>query len=359
MADLDRSDAVADRAASHEAAGVLARATGALLGLAIGDALGMPTQLMTRAEVVARFGGLLEKLEPAGPEHPVAAGLLAGTVTDDTEQMVLLAQMLVEGHGQVDPAAWARALQDWEADMVRRGSADLLGPSTRRALRAVAAGTPPEEAGVHGDTNGAAMRIAPVGVAVPLTDTDRLVATVVGVSRVTHGTDVALGGAGAVAAAVSAGVSGADVAAATAAAVRVAPLAAAWGRVTDAPRLQDLVTRAVDLVGGLAAADAVDTIVEQVGTGLATTESVPAAFAVLAVHPDDPWAACRLAASLGGDSDTIAAMVGAVAGACSGPAAFPPEVRATVMEINRLPLDALARGLVDLRRRVAPAGDEP
>ena len=184
-------------------------------------------------------------------------------------------------------------------------------------------------------------------------------ATVVGVSRVTHGTDVALGGAGAVAAAVSAGVSGADVAAATAAAVRVAPLAAAWGRGTDAPRLQDLVTRAVDLVGDLAAADAVGTIVEQVGTGLATTESVPAAFAVLAVHPDDPWAACRLAASLGGDSDTIAAMVGAVAGACSGPAAFPPEVRATVMEINRLPLDALARGLVDLRRRVAPAGDEP
>ena len=47
-------------------------------------------------------------------------------------------------------------------------------------------------------------------------------------------------------------------------------------------------------------------------------ESVPAAFAVLAAFPDDPWQACLLAASLGGDSDTIAAMAGAVAGACHG-----------------------------------------
>ena len=36
-----------------------------------------------------------------------------------------------------------------------------------------------------------------------------------------------------------------------------------------------------------------------VGTSLATQESVPAAFAVLSVIPDDPWQACLLAASLG------------------------------------------------------------
>ena len=51
---------------------------------------------------------------------------------------------------------------------------------------------------------------------------------------------------------------------------------------------------------------------------LATQESVPAAFAVLALHPDDPWQACLTAASLGGDSDTIAVMAGAIAGACHG-----------------------------------------
>ena len=61
---------------------------------------------------------------------------------------------------------WPTACIAWERDMTARGSLDLLGPSTRRALDAVLAGTPPEEAGRSGDTNGAAMRIAPVGLAV-------------------------------------------------------------------------------------------------------------------------------------------------------------------------------------------------
>ena len=139
---------------------MLDRACGALHGLAIGDAMGMPTQLMSRAEVVARYGRLLEWFEPAGASHPVAAGMAAGSVTDDTEQAVLLAELLVAGGGAVDPHVWVRALQDWEADMVRRGSADLLGPSTRRALHAVSEGVDPGLAGASGDTNGAAMRIA-------------------------------------------------------------------------------------------------------------------------------------------------------------------------------------------------------
>jgi ADP-ribosylglycohydrolase len=50
--------------------------------------------------------------------------------------------------------------------MAARGSLDLLGPSTSRAVAAVLAGVPPEQAGASGATNGAAMRIAPVGIAV-------------------------------------------------------------------------------------------------------------------------------------------------------------------------------------------------
>ncbi len=89
-------------------------------------------------------------------------------ITDDTEQAVLLGRLLVKGHGTVDPRELAQALVSWERDMAARGSLDLLGPSTKRALAAVLAGVPPEEAGASGDTNGAAMRIAPVGIAVPL-----------------------------------------------------------------------------------------------------------------------------------------------------------------------------------------------
>lgn len=130
------------------------RARGALYGLAIGDALGMPTQMLSRAQIVARWGGLLPGFEPAPPGHPIAAGLPAGAITDDTEQAVLLGRLLVKGHGTVDPRELADALVSLERDMAARGSPDLLGPSTKRALAAVLAGTPPEQAGTHGDAHG-------------------------------------------------------------------------------------------------------------------------------------------------------------------------------------------------------------
>ncbi len=42
------------------------RAAGALYGLAIGDALGMPTESMPRAAIVARYGPLLDEFQPGG-----------------------------------------------------------------------------------------------------------------------------------------------------------------------------------------------------------------------------------------------------------------------------------------------------
>ena len=75
---------------------------------------------------------------------------------------------------------------------------------------------------------------------------------------------------------------------------------------------------------------------------------MPAAFAVLAAVPADPWRACLRAASLGGDCDTIAAMTGAIAGACHGVGAFPPEAIA-VIDAHGLGLADLADDLVVLR----------
>src|SRR5580704_14645377 len=112
--------------------------------------------------------------------------------------------------------------------MAARGSLELLGPSTTRAVAAVLAGVPPEQAGTSVATNGAAMRIAPVGIAVP-PDLPALVDHVVAASYVTHNTGVALAGAAAVAAAVSAGLAGAGVPEATDAAIAAATLAAGRG----------------------------------------------------------------------------------------------------------------------------------
>jgi len=327
------------------------RARGALYGLAIGDALGMPTQMLSRPEIVARWGPLLTGFEPAPPGHPIAAGMPAGAVTDDTEQAVLLGRLLVQGHGTIDPHELAGSLVRWEHDMAERGSLDLLGPSTKRAVTAVLAGTPPEEAGASGATNGAAMRIAPVGIMVPLDlGLSTLVDHVAAASRVTHNTGIALAGAAAVAAAVSAGVSGAGLAAATAAAVQAARLGAERGHWVAGADVAARIEWAVRLVAYHDQAQAAELIYTLVGTSLATQESVPAAFAVLAAVPDDPWRACLLAASLGGDCDTIAAMAGAVAGACAGAEAFPPEAIAAI-DAHSLGLPSLADELLALRSR--------
>ena len=92
----------------------------------------------------------------------------------------------------------------------------------------------------------------------------------------------------------------------------------------------------IDLAGRQDRTVAVDRLVALVGTSLATQESVPAAFAMLLLHPDDPWQACCAAASIGGDTDTIAAMTGAMAGAIHGVGAFPAEAVATVRAVKQI-----------------------
>jgi len=341
---------------------VAGRARGALYGLAIGDALGMPTQMLSRRQITSRWGEMLAGFEPGPPGHRMTAGRPAGTVTDDTEQAILLGRLLVTGRGTVDARRLASTLVNWEADMAARGSRDLLGPSTKRALAAVQAGVPPEEAGASGDTNGAAMRITPVGIAVSVAGADRigspdslavLVDRVVEASKVTHNTGVALAGAAAVAAAVSAGIAGATIPEATQAAVAAARLGSARGHWVAGADVAARIEWAIGLVAARPAVTAAELICRLVGTSLATQESVPAAFAVLSVVPDDPWRACRLAASLGGDTDTIAAMTGAVSGACHGLAAFPADAVAVIHALG-LGLSSLADALLALRLRGSP-----
>lgn len=311
----------------------------------------MPTESLPRAEIVARYGPLVETFHPGPPDHPLAAGLPAGTVTDDTEQAVLLARLVVAGGGDVDAIALAADLLAWEDSMRARGSLSLLGPSTKRALAALAAGASPGDAGRSGVTNGAAMRVTPVGIATA--DPALLVDRVVAASRLTHNTGVALAGAAAVAAAVSAGIGGDPLPAAIVRAVSAATDAAARGRWVAGADVAARITWATGLVAGLGRDEVMDTVYRLVGTGLAVQESVPAAFAVAAASPDDPWLACRIAASLGGDCDTIAAMTGAICGACHGAGAFPAGARALVDRVNGLRFGPLADDLVEIRNGAA------
>ena len=326
------------------------RASGALTGLALGDALGMPTQNLPRALIRRRYGDVLDDLHPGPEENEISRGLPAGRVTDDTDQAVILGQLLVAGGGSVDPRAFADALLRWEDRMRAQGSLDLLGPSTRRALDAVGRGVPVQDAGRWGDTNGAAMRVAPIGVAVACEPLPRLVDAVEQASRVTHGTGIAIAGAAAIAAAVSSGVEGRPIGESLRLAVRAARLGAERGSYVPGADVAARIEWALELVGDVPAAAALELVPRLVGTGLATQEAVPAALAVAALFPGDVWDACRHAASLGGDCDTVAAMTGAVVGAHAGARGVPPAVLDRLRAANPgLDLPGLADALLTLR----------
>jgi ADP-ribosylglycohydrolase len=324
------------------------RALGAFYGLALGDALGMPTQVMSRRDVVRAYG-TLTGFAPAGPDNPVSAGMPAGSVTDDTEQAVIVGRLLVEGGGHIDPLRFAHELLGWEKGMKAKGSFDLLGPSTKAALDMVARGVPPEEAGRYGTTNGAAMRVTPVGVAFDARHSEPFLDRVVESCQVTHDTTVGIAGAAAVAAAVSTGVGGGTLKDAVAAAVRAARAGAERGHWIAGADIASRIEWASGLVAGVPEAEALDLICSLVGTSVASQESVPAAFAVLSVAGGDPWRSALLAANLGGDSDTIGAIAGAVAGSVAGLAALPADAVTTLRTVNDLELEPLTERLLALR----------
>jgi len=332
-------------------AAVQGRARGALLGLAIGDALGMPTQGLSR-ELIAERYGILEGFCAAPDDNPISHGLPAGRVTDDTDQALILGRHLVEGRGHVDPDAFAGALLNWEKRMIEAGSLDLLGPSTRSALSLVAQGVPAHLAGRNGGTNGAAMRVAPVGIAFAHEPIETMLDAVVQSCQVTHNTTVGIAGAAAVAAAVSAGVGGAKIDEALRLAMTAAHLGARRGFYYAGADVASRIAWALDLVRGREVEEALDLTYRLVGTSVMTQEAVPAAFAICAIAPSDPWLACRLAASLGGDCDTVAAIVGAILGACHGEAFPPHAVEALHVANPDLELDALVDGLLGLRHAV-------
>ncbi|WP_442582498.1 ADP-ribosylglycohydrolase family protein [Mesorhizobium sp. ASY16-5R] len=343
--------------AETDLSGMIDRAAGALVGGALGDALGMPTQLLSPAQIEAAYGFVDRFVEPS-PDHPVSRGLAAGTITDDTEQALLLGRILLSSAGGFDHRRWVDALLRWEREVKARGSYDLLGPSTKRALDAINDGVSPDEAGRYGDTNGAAMRIAPVGILMPAEPVAALVAKVAETCRATHNTSVAIASASAVAAAVSVGVSGGDWRQASDHAVAAAREGARLGHWVTGGDIAARIEWARELVRGKAAPEAIRLVTDLVGTGVASQESVPAAFAVLEIAGGDPWQAAVIGANLGGDTDTIGAIAGGMAGACAGWSRLPQDRIAQLKGIDLSEVQALAASLVAARLATAGGGKE-
>ena len=342
------------------------RAYGALAGLALGDALGMPTQAMSPEQIRAVYGRITGLVD-GDASQPYAPGMPAGSVTDDTEQALLVASLLVRGRGSssgrvaLDAGEFAHALQAWEDSMIERGSLDLLGPSTKAALERVRAGEDPLSVGGAGTTNGAAMRVTPIGIAISTADPEAFADAVWSSCQVTHATRQGFQSAALVAAAVSMGIdtprsAASDMTALLWKAVSYVDSLPERGAWTPDPDVVAATRRAMQLVAN-PASSSLECLVEQVGTSVASAQAIPMAFALLARDPSPQ--ALLDAANIGGDTDTIGAIAGAILGAALGFEVFVGRGLAQVELASHLDLPSIALELLELRAAHEPAASAP
>ena len=334
---------------------LLDHAHGCLLGVALGDAMGMPGELWPRDRVRTHFGWIEEFL-PGPDGHFVVDGFVAGQVTDDTQQAFMLADAIIEGDGEVDVATVARHLVGW-ADRVGASEGNFLGPSSARAIEKLRGGADPTTTGQGGETNGAAMRIAPVGLVRRSDDLSALVDAVVGATLMSHDTSIAVSGAALVAGVISGALDNLDVAPsdrlehALAVGYRAAALGLERGEKVVAASVVSRSELARDMAQSSTDDDQfLQNLYDLVGASVATAETVPAAIGLVARTQADPVRTAILAANLGGDTDTIGAIATGMAGAITGATAIPADLTETLRTVNDIDPATIASRLVSLRR---------
>jgi ADP-ribosylglycohydrolase len=313
----------------------------------IGDALGAPTEQYSMAEIAALHGpGLIDRFILPPPD--TFAGANAGAVaeiTDDASQMYDLARALIKTGGNLTNADWIACLLNWAATSPKAG---FMGPSTEALVKALRAGTDPTRFGLIGAssrkmtnvgaTNGAAMRVAPVGLCYP-GNPARACEITLNTCLPSHDASAAIEAACAVAAGTSVALVASDwqtvVAACRDGAVAGRALAALHARLEAGPRFQARLEMALSIAAE--SQDAMTLLARleaEVGNSVLAAESVPCAIGIFAWAKGDPWLTVRLAATIGNDSDSIATMAGALAGALSGSDAVPPGIVATFSAAN-------------------------
>ncbi|SNR56805.1 ADP-ribosylglycohydrolase family protein [Halorubrum vacuolatum] len=297
------------------------QARGVLLGLACGDALGRPVEFKSAAAIRAEYGTLDEMVGYGTWNQP------AGTITDDTDQALCIARSVVEQHG-FDPADIAARFVGWYD-----GGPFDIGGMTRRALDRLKHGDAWDEAGQHvweespegqNAGNGSVMRCPPL--AIPYTtEWDHLVKVSRDSSRITHADPRCTVGCAVLNLTIAGLLAHADT-----------PFRDALSYVEpDAP---DELVQALKPIARGESPKTLETsgyVVHSLQTALHD-----------GLFAESATDAIVMAVNRGGDTDTIGAITGAVAGARFGASQLPERWLAAIDETNEI--EAVADELVAL-----------
>ena len=288
------------------------KSIGALLGTFTGDALGMPVEGYDAEMIDSAYGEVTGLLD---------SRLGLGTYTDDTQMMIGVAESLAECRGLDGEHMAKRFVANFDPE---RG----YGSGALEAIYRLSQGVPWHRAGEKmfgGGSfgNGSAMRVAPVGVFCAR-EPGKLAEVAEKTATITHSHSLGRGGAVLQAQAVAlAFQSDPEVPLDTAEFV---------GSLERAirPEWEAFGHKLVHIRELLSQDFSADEVVRTLGNDVTCQGSVPAAIYCFLLHPDH-FRDCVLAAvNLGGDTDTIGAMAGALSGARLGYEEIPVEWRSAL-----------------------------
>ncbi len=306
---------------------------GSLYGLAYGDALGAPTEFRGIAEIHAMYGtgGPADLPEPA-------------LVTDDTQMALAVADALLaalEGGHRLSPNRFEPLVRDrflawWKSPENDRAP----GMTCLNACAGMAEGRPWRDATVIGSKGcGANMRVTPIAL-VPGLDLDDRTGAAQLQAAMTHGHPTALAASELTMLATLwalDGRSAADLpgllrthADRQRTVYREDWLGDLWTRTPDADPQRWIARGWDDCIDALDRLDRAVALPDReadpclaTGAGWVAEEALATALHCVLLFPDDPGAALRRAAVTSGDSDSIAALAGAIIGAAHGFGGWP------------------------------------
>jgi ADP-ribosyl-[dinitrogen reductase] hydrolase len=291
---------------------------GSILGTALGDAMGLPCEGLSRQRQ--------PKLFPQLDRPRLLFG--HGMISDDTEHSCMVAQALIVSGG--DERLFARALA-WKLRWWLLGIPAGIGFATLKAILKLWAGASPQNSGVFSAGNGPAMRSAIIGAAYGH-EPKKMCALVRASSRLTHTDPKADQGAQAVALAAYYSSLGAAGAASSEAYCRIlrdllGPSAEEFLRLIDqaaeSARAQQSAQQFADTMG------------QTGGISGYTFHTVAVVLQIWFRYPDNYRAAIEEIIRCGGDADSTAAILGGIIGARVGKEGIPVEWREAICEWPR------------------------
>jgi ADP-ribosylglycohydrolase len=330
---------------------------GSIAAAAIGDAMGTPVEFLHHRAIKKYFGEIRNIFDSA-------------RFSDDTLLRVLTYRAIIEKGGRID--AWDLAAK-WKEQVIPN---DDYWVTELFISAQLSMGVSPRESGFHNiNADDAAMAIDPIGV-VNCCDPRNAAMDARDIAAVSQkGTEVeaAIAVAAAVAEAFQPGATVEDV---VEMARRFAgPLVSRKiGRAVEITNTSASSSRIYDrLYDEIAVQDGSDSIVrtwrardpkisgyatEEISLGVSATEFVPVALAFFLASEGDPFETIKRCAGYGRDSDTVAGIGGAVAGAFSGATAINPDLIRRVEADNKVSLSALTEEMIiPIRNAAAGSAD--